>query len=256
MARPPLIWPITAALTAIVTFYGVRAALAPAIGGFLAVPLGIEMDSSGTAQAGPAEEGDPLLKRLRFLDRLSSAAPSGLRHLLDSGDTSRHEKRLVAQRWAETDPAGLLAWLEGRTRTEWDRDPDQWNTCGEILFRTWAGQDPDAALTAADGLVHQFQKARWQIVRTLFEKDPAKAFAAAVKLPRYQREDEVGEAAWKNDPAAFLTAAGSAPRGAFRNEQVHKAVNNAFGEWVKQDPAAAAAWLKARPLEQQKKLWK
>jgi len=171
--------------------------------------------------------------------------------------TSRQEKRATAQRWAETDPAGLLGFLKGLSRTDWDRDGEQFDAVRGILFRTWTAQNPEAALAAADalGTRPQFRTARWEIVQTLFGTDPAKAFAAAVKLPQYLNADRVVDTVWKKDPAAFLKAAGEAPKGAFKNGEVLNASVNAFGEWLKKDSTAAAAWLKALPLEQQRKLW-
>jgi hypothetical protein len=92
-------------------------------------------------------------------------------------------------------------------------------------------------------------------VQSLFGTDPAKAFAAAVKLPHFINADRVVDNVWKKDPISFLKAAGEAPRGAFKNEEVLNATVNAFGEWLKKDSTAAAAWLKALPLVQQRKLW-
>jgi hypothetical protein len=217
----------------------------------------VETKQASLASPESGQPEDPLLKRLRFLDDLAAADSSGLRQMFQGTGLGRQEKRVVVQRWAETDPAGLLGFLKGLSRTDWDRDAEQFDAVKGILFRTWAAQDPEAALAAAEALGNrpQFRSARWEIVQSLFETNPAKAFAAAVKLPQYLGADRVADMIWKKDPAAFLKVAGDAPPGAFKNGEVKKAVENAFGELLKQDPAAAAAWLKSCPLDQQRKFW-
>ncbi len=257
MTRSALIWPITAAVAAAGAFYGVRTVFPPPQPTEVRVTDSVETKQASLASPESGQPEDPLLKRLRFLDDLAAADSSGLRQMFQGPGTGRQEKRVVAQRWAERDPAGLLGFLKGLSRTDWDRDAEQFDAVRRILFRTWAAQDPEAALAAAEALGNrpQFRTARWEAVQSLFGTDPAKAFAAAVKLPQYLNEDRVADTVWKKDPSAFLKAAGDAPPGAFKNGQVKSAVENAFGELLKQDPAAAAAWLKARPLDQQRKFW-
>ena len=257
MTRSSLIWPITAAVAATGAFYAVRTVFPSPQPKAFAVTDSVQTKQAPLASPGSGQSEDPLLKRLRFLDELASADSSGLRQMFQGTGAGRQEKRVVAQRWAETDPAGLLGFLKGLSRTDWDRDAEQFDAVRGILFRTWAAQDPEAALDAAEALGNrpQFRTARWEIVQSLFGTDPAKAFAAAVKLPQYLNEDRVVDTIWKKDPSAFLKAAGDAPPGAFKNGQVKSAVEKAFGELLKQDPLAAAAWLKSRPLDQQRKFW-
>ena len=257
MTLSALVWPTTATVVAAAAFYGVRMAHSLPQPTVLPVPDSVETKQSTLASPGSGQPEDPLLKRLRFLDDLASADSSGLRQMFQGTETSRQEKRVVAQRWAETDPAGLLGFLKGLSRTDWDRDAEQFDAVRGILFRTWAAQNPEAALAAAEALGKrpQFRTARWEIVESLFGTDPAKAFAAAVKLPQHLNADRMADTIWKKDPSAFLKAAGAAPPGAFKNQEVKNAVENAFGELLKQDPAAATAWLKACPLDQQRKLW-
>ncbi len=257
MNRPSFTWFITSTVAAAGAFYAVRTAFPLPAAVVLPKAPPIEQKPTDTAQTVPGPPENLLLKRLRFLDALGAADSNSLRQMFLGTGTSRQEKRAVAQRWAETNPAGLLGFLKGLSRTDWDRDGEQFDAIRGILFRTWAVQDPEAALAAADALTTrpQFRNARWEIVQTLFGTDPAKAFAAAVKLPQSMNEDHVVDTVWKKDPAAFLKAAGEAPRGALKNGEVLNATVNAFGEWLKKDSTAAAAWLKGLPLEQQRKLW-
>jgi hypothetical protein len=257
MTRYALIRPITAAVAAAGAFYGVRTVFPPPQPTVVRVTDSVETKQASLASPEPGQPEDPLLKRLRFLDDLAAADSSGLRQMFQGTGLGRQEKRVVAQRWAETVPAGLLGFLKGLSRTDWDRDAEQFDAVRGILFRTWSAQDPESALAAAEALGNrpQFRSARWEIVQSLFETNPAKAFAAAVKLPQYLGADRVADMIWKKDPAAFLKVAGDAPPGAFKNGEVKKAVENAFGELLKQDPAAAAAWLKSCPLDQQRKFW-
>ena len=257
MNRSSFLWFATSTVAAAGAFYAVRAAFPlPPAAVVTEVPQ-LAKNSSDTTHTVPGQPEDRLLKRLRFLDSLGAANSAGLQQIFRGTGTSRQEKRAVAQRWAETDPAGLLGFLKGLSRTDWDRDGEQSDAIRGILFRTWAVQDPEAALAAADALTTrpQFRNARWEIVQMLFGTDPAKAFAAAVKLPQSMNEDHTVDTVWKKDPAAFLKAAGEAPRGALKNGEVLNATVNAFGEWLKKDSTAAAAWLKGLPLEQQRKLW-
>jgi hypothetical protein len=257
MNRSSLFWFAVSAVASAGSFYGVWTMFPPPAADTPTATLPPQGKMAAQLQPAPTGSEDPLLKRLRFLDRLSLADSSGLRQIFQDAGIGRQEKRAAAQRWAETDPAGLLGFLKGLSRTAWDRDSEQFDAMRGILFRTWAAQDPEAALAAADALGNrpQFRTVRWEIVQTLFGTDPAKAFAAAVELPQFLNADRVVDTVWKKEPGAFLKAAGEAPQGAFKNGAVFNAVNNAFGEWLQQDPAAAAAWLKSRPLDQQRKLW-
>ncbi len=257
MPSPAPLWLLIAAITATGAFLGVRSIISAPEMAVLPNISPVEKQPEAVAPPVPGRPEDPWLARLRFLDQLASADASGLRGIFQGEATSRQEKRVVAQRWAETDPAGLLGFLKGLSRTDWDRDGEQFDAVRGMLFRTWAAQDAEAALAAAEALGNrpQFRTARWEIVQSLFGTDPAKAFEAAVKLPQHVNAERLADTTWKKDPAAFLKAAGDAPFGAFKNGEVKKAVENAFGELLKQDPAAAAAWLKARPLDQQRKLW-
>lgn len=257
MNRSSFFWFITSTVAAAGTFFAVRAAFPLPAAVVLPKAPPIEQKPTDTAQTVPGPPENLLLKRLRFLDSLGPADSARLRQMFQGTGTSRQEKRAVAQRWAETNPAGLLGFLKGLSRTDWDRDGEQFDTVRGILFRTWAAQDPEAALAAADALGNrpQFRNARWEIVQTLFGTDPAKAFTAAVKLPQWLRGSDLHESVWKNDPATFLKAAGEAPKGALNNILLRDYVRKAFDEQLKRNPAEAAAWLRTLPLEHQRKLW-
>ena len=257
MIRHSLLWPTISLAAALGAFFSVRGAL-PGPPPPVTLSHQDAGKSGGAPQpATPAGEEDPLLWRIRFLEALEKADPASLREMFQSETTPRREKRAVAQRWAETDAEGLFDFLKGLSRTAWDQDGEQFEAVRGILFRTWALRNADAALTAAGSLSNrpQFRAARWEVVQTLFTSDPVKAFESAAKLQMMPGGDRLVDSVWKKDPAAFLKAAGNAPAGAFKNPEIHDAVDNAFGELVKQNPGAAAEWLKTRPPEQQGKLW-
>jgi hypothetical protein len=215
-------------------------------------------EPGGESRLGVVEQPEDLLgRRLLLLDRMQAADAAGLRRMLEDDGINRQEKQLVAHRWARHDPSGLLNYLKATDQTRAGRDGGLAGELIVVLFRVWVEQDPEAALAAADALGDRpaIGPARWEMIKTLFGADPSKAFAAAVKLPPWGQETELDEAAWKKNPGAFLKAAGEAPPGAIRNFAMWSAVEQAFGEHLKQDPAAAAAWLKALPPEQQRKFW-
>ncbi len=264
MNRAVILWPATALVIAAAGFFTVRG-LAPAGSDASRVAGATAGSASGSrssadleaALAVASQDEDALTRRLRFLEVVEKADPLELRRMFLSGHTSRREKRHLAQRWAETAPADLCNFLKSLSRAEWDHDGEQFDTVRDILFRTWAAQDADAALSALASLEHrpQFRNARWEIMQTLFGLDPAQGFAAAAGLPRWARGSRLAETSWQNNPAAFLTAAGEAPPASFRNYQVQEAVGQAFAEWVKQNPTAAATWLKELSPEQQRRWW-
>jgi hypothetical protein len=264
LIRPSLVWPLTAVVAAASAYAVVRTALtttaAPAAAGVATTAKTAEPRSAAeidAARTAAAEAEDALVRRLRFLERVEKADPAELRKLFLSGQTTSREQRAIAQRWAESDPAGLFDFLKSLSRSEWDRDAGQHDAVRGILFRTWARQDADAALAAADSLERRphFRGARWEIVQSLFSTDPAKALAAAAGLPAWSSGDPLPESVWKNDPASFLKAAGEASTKSLKNELVRAAVVDAFAAWVKQNPGAAAEWLKSRPPDQQRRLW-
>ena len=260
------LWPLIAVATTAGGFFSVRVVwpgtAGDAIPGNLASSLPPASRSSAEIDAAlnrAGKDGDVLARRLIFLEMIGKAGPAELRQMFLSGQSTRREKRSIAQRWAETDAPGLCAFLRGMSRTEWELDAEQNDIVSGILFRTWALEDPDAALEAAGALGNrpQFRSAQWSIVATLFGKDPAKGFALAAKLPNTNNsgQDRLVDTVWKNDPAAFLKSAGEAPLAALKNWRVNEAVDNAFADLAKKDSAAAAAWLKARPVDQQKRVW-
>jgi len=203
-----------------------------------------------------ATADDPLLRRLRFLELVARAHPSELRRLFLSPRTTQREKRAIAQRWAEVDAPGLLELLKGVSRTEWERDHHQFTAVRGILFRTWASQDPDAAMAAATELSRrpQFRGVQWEITLTLFATDPARAFDLAGNQSRWGGQP-IPEAVWKDDPAGFLRTAGEASTRALEHNEVSEAVDSAFSEWLKINPTAASEWLKNRTADQQRALW-
>ena len=242
---------------ALLGYGGVRLALPALRSGSISGAAGITEPRAGLLAAVPDRPENLLERRLLLLDRMAAADAAGLRRLLEDDGLNRQEKRLVAHHWAKHDPTGLLAFLKRPRLTGAKRDAEVEGEWANVLFGVWAGQDAGAALAAVDSLRDRppFHTARWEMIKTLFVTDPARAFAEAVKLPRSGMGDGIDEAFWQKNPGAFLKAAGEAPPGAMRSYALWMAVDQAFGEQLKKDPAAASAWLKALPPEQQRKFW-
>lgn len=208
------------------------------------------------ALAAAARETDPLRRRLRFLELVENADPAELRRMYLGGRISSREKRDIAQRWAETDPAGMFEFLKSTSRAEWDRNPAQNDLARDLLFRAWARRDPEAALAAATSLRTRphFRRALGEVASATLEFDLSKGFAALAALPS-DVTAPLRDSVWKDDPAGFLQAAGAGSPDVLRHGWVRHVVNSAFTEWVRRDSAAAAAWLTERPPEQQRHLW-
>jgi hypothetical protein len=213
-----------------------------------------ELAAALEATRGP---GDPAARRLLLLDLLARAEPTELRRLFLSPAASAREKRMIAFRWAEVDPRGLMGALGEVSRSEWERERAHYDVIRGRLFQAWVRDDPEAALAAAAEMERrpQFRGVRWDAVAALFTVDPERAFAVAETLPRWGLATPFPESVWKEDPAAFLQMAGGAGIEALVHAQISLAVGDAFGAWVASDPTAASAWLTDRPPDQRRILW-
>lgn len=263
MNRSSAAWVLASVAAALGAFAVVRA-VAPPLNSSASAPAAtgagtalVRTSAQLDAALAAADQGDDaLMRRLRFLELVERAEPGELRRMFLSAQTSRREKRAIAQRWAETDAPGMFEFLKSVSITDWERDGEQHDAVRGILFRTWAQQDPEEAMAAAGALSHrrQFRTAQWEIVQSLFASDPVKAFALSAGMPRNYGGDRLTDSIWQDDPAGFLKLAGDAPKGALRG-QIRAAADNAFAAWVKKDPAAATEWLKSRPADQRRSLW-
>ena len=266
MSLNRVVWPSIAFAAAAGAFFSVRAALpgSPAAAdrgeAVPALQAGLQPSTEvDHALGGAGKENDALTRQLDFLDSIDRADLTELRRMFFDAQSTRRGKHSIAQRWAETDARSLYDFLKGLSRTEWENDAGLYNPVSSILFRTWVLQDADAALAAADALRTrpQFLMARWAMVATLLGSHPAKGFALAAKLPYPDdsQQDPVLEVVWKKNPAVILQAAGEGPLRALNNSEVRAVVDNAFGELLRKDAAAAAVWLKSLPAQHQRLLW-
>jgi len=178
-----------------------------------------------------------------------------LRRLFQDSRTSHREKRVIAQRWAEADPSGLLDFLKSISRSEMERESELYREVRNVLFRAWVRQDAEAAFRAAEDLERRppFRGANWDIA-IMMSVDPAKAFALLEKVPSWGRE-AISDSVWKEDPAGFVRHAGEASNQILLQTRMGVVVGDAYAVWAKADPAAAAQWLRNLPQAQQRALW-
>jgi hypothetical protein len=185
----------------------------------------------------------------------------------------------VAESWADQDPAGALAWVNGLPLL-----PDSLrNGFMASVAESWAAQDPAGALAWANGLPAGQAKndAVKSVIDTMSEQDPSGAAAYLLQLPSgSNREAILGQVAYnwaRSDPAELLAWAGqnltgsdydtvagnalshigatdpTAEVAALAQISDPKVVNAAIPYlayvWAEQDRPAALAWAQALPAD-------
>jgi hypothetical protein len=216
--------------------------------------------------------------------RLQSASPADLSAIFESlGDSSQTMNRLarsmLATKWAESDPVGMLAYVESRPHRE------RWRL-QKGLFGAWAKSDASAAYAAAQSVVDvRFRSLAIQaVVRAVAVEDATgalhmaelledprsrnmsiQAVVQAVSAENPQRAIEIAEAqmaagALRYAPHLFsdifsqwasrdATAARQAALAMPDSPMKVKALSGALQQWVATDPMAALGWLEALPVD-------
>lgn len=151
-------------------------------------------------------------------------------------------RNLLMARWAETDPAGALAWI--RTKDVANRSNDSAD-----FYLAWGTVDPVAAIAGLKQIPDLWKKAQAEagIFGQLAETDPQKALSLLQQLPANQQSIATQRAifgSWAGvDPLAAAAAVMKLPRGFNQTT----AVDGVAEFWANQDPQAALAWIDQLP---------
>ncbi|HVU37220.1 MAG TPA: sigma-70 family RNA polymerase sigma factor, partial [Opitutales bacterium] len=160
---------------------------------------------------------------------------------LPPSDKNDAVKLLLAQRLAEGDPKAALAWARTIQSAELG------NAGIEIIYDTWAGKDPEAALAAVSHESSSVQRdiqtdALYDIALT----NPQRALDLLHKLPANQQSMPTAGIflAWATmDSPAAATAVLQLPLSQARNASILAVA----GAWANRDAAAALAWVNNLP---------
>lgn len=143
----------------------------------------------------------------------------------------------VAEKFAETDPEGTLAWLKSNPGEAAQRRVDD-------VYRVWAGKDEAAAMSAYKALPQGDERsnALRGIVSNLADSDPQAAVALMDQNASDVSERTVRHFAWQTfyrDPALAVDQIARVPSEESRGWMYRRLVS----AWIERDKAAAATWL-------------
>lgn len=185
--------------------------------------------------------------------RLKNIDPSEFSTLMDemglvTGSTLSWQVRsMIASRWAQVDPQGMLAYTKAQ------KGALSWSLSNAV-FGEWAKQDSQAAYAAAMQLDGRRSKesALQAIINSVASEQPQRAIEMANE---YYGTDVGGRGRWifqsiyrnwaKKDGAAARQSALALPEGAAKSS----ALSGAMAEWMADDPVEALAWLDSLPMD-------
>lgn len=143
----------------------------------------------------------------------------------------------VAEKFAQTDPEGTLAWLRANPGEAAQRRVDD-------VFRTWAGNDQSAAMNAYRALPpgDERSNALRGLVSNLTESDPQAAVALMDQNSADVSERTVRHFAWETfykDPQLAVDQISRLSSEESRGWMYRRFVS----AWIERDRPAASAWL-------------
>ena len=156
-------------------------------------------------------------------------------------------RSMIATRWAQVDPQGMLAYSETQN------GPMSYSLYNTV-FAAWTKQDPQAAYSAALQLdTQRAQQAAIQaVINTVSEEDPQRAIQMAQE---FYGGDVSGRGRWlfqsiyrnwaQRDGEAARQSALALEEGAAKSS----ALAGAMSEWMANDPVEALAWLDSLPMD-------
>jgi hypothetical protein len=181
-------------------------------------------------------------KRKKVLSMIDAAqTPAELEQLMKdfAGDPSAEAS--LAARWAMMDPEGGFAWL----RLQMSDGGYASNHIREAFFRTWASNDPVAAMKAAmeAQMMPGMEISSLEVVEAVLQKDlkaGGKLLAERGKFPDiFTFPDNL----WKVDPAGFVKAL--LPEGVTPDRKLGWALAEPLKAWSRKSPADVQKWLEA-----------
>lgn len=165
-----------------------------------------------------AEKGHSLRSRLRQAGLAARAGSRDMPRLLELAGEDRTARELLLRRWAEIDPEAAASWLASAMKLKEWKGPDDEDQDVMIVYSVWALKDPAAAMGSL--------KAR-----------------AGLNLCRLWTGSILEKVLDEDMPAGVIFGVLSGP-GMSLSKVFYR---SASPEWVKKDPARAAALLAAEP---------
>lgn len=185
--------------------------------------------------------------RLKDIDPSDFAAVMDEMGLEMGNALSWQVRSMIAARWAQVDPQGMLAYTKDQKKVlSW--------SLNSVIFGAWAKQDVPAAYAAAMQLDNRRSRdaALQAIINTVAMDQPQRAINMARE---YYGSDLGGRGRWvmqsiyrnwaQQDGAAARQSALAMEEGSSKSS----ALSGAMSEWMANDPVAALAWLDSLPMD-------
>jgi hypothetical protein len=162
-----------------------------------------------------------------------------------SGSMRWTAQRILATKWAATNPQGMLAYIE-------TQPADKQRSLRSLLYSAWAKEAPMAAhASALQSTNRRMQQSALQsVIQAIAEENPHRAIEMAKEMNELgHRSDWVMRniyQRWANqDPAAARESALRLEDGPAKVQALSGALRN----WIQEDPMAALDWLDSQPMD-------
>jgi hypothetical protein len=185
-----------------------------------------------------------------LLTRLRKAKPKDFVMLMDavskySGTMGWMAQSLLATKWAETDPQGMLAYIE-------KQPPDQQWRLRSAFYTAWAKSDPQAAFVAAKELgdYGAQQNSLQAVIQSVAEKNPQRAIAMAEEMSSMgHRADWIMRSIYQKWANQDLETARASALSLEDGPGKVQALSGALQNWMHEEPYAALDWLDSLPMD-------
>ncbi|WP_269524620.1 hypothetical protein [Coraliomargarita parva] len=214
-------------------------------------------ETKAVAEYGVTEEWLKSLESMNQLDQLSALLPrlkaarpedfATLMEALDkyAGSMKWMTRNILISRWAASDPAGMMAYIESQPVNEQYR-------LRNSFFSAWAREEPEAAFAKAKRLQDRREKqsAIQGIVNAISGEQPYRAIEMLKELEGtgYQTEWTYRNI-FRNWAQREPEAARQAALGLDDGPAKVRALSGAMDEWMHRDPMAALSWLDSLPMD-------
>ncbi|MCB1099380.1 MAG: hypothetical protein KDN22_27665 [Verrucomicrobiae bacterium] len=180
-------------------------------------------------------EPSNFLRSLSVLELCKGAGPGQLRTLLDHFINDKICRELIARRWAELDPSGLLAYIQ---EVPYPGEPgvNARTDLESVLFQVWTRNDPDEAFEQA--LKHPMPNGQYWGFMTVFDTiqdiDVDRALKMIAESGNTLNSFRPGK--WMTDePAAAIRKVAALPDGTWKG----MALRYICDSWAKLEPEKA-----------------
>ncbi len=189
-----------------------------------------------------AQLPESLDKRKKMLSLIDAAeTPAALEQLMKDFAGDQSAEASLAARWAMIDPESGLAWL----RLQMNNGGFAPNHIREAFFRTWATNDPTAAMKAAmvAQMLPGMEVSSLEVVEAVLQKDLAAGGKLLAERGKFPDLFTFPDNLWKVDPAGFVKAL--LPEGVVPDRRLGWALAEPLKAWSRKAPAEVQKWLEA-----------